>query len=89
MNKHPQTNGASIADRSICLFIAGIAGVTGCEPPVDFGPGVTLALFSELLPARRHVRGLIGGPPFRAGKNEGCSGEPSEPHARRAGHGKA
>ena len=28
-------------------FFSGVAGVTGCEPPVDFGPGVTPAPFSE------------------------------------------
>jgi hypothetical protein len=27
-----------------CFFVI---GVTGCEPPVDFGPGVTPALFSS------------------------------------------
>ena len=27
-------------------FFSGIAGVTGCDPPVDFGPGLTPALFS-------------------------------------------
>src|ERR1700690_3625617 len=31
--------------QSYCFF-SGVAGVTGCEPPVDFGPGVTPALFS-------------------------------------------
>jgi hypothetical protein len=31
--------------RGYCFF-SGAAGVTGCEPPVDFGPGVTPALFS-------------------------------------------
>ena len=28
-------------------FFSGVIGVTGCEPPVDFGPGVTPALFSS------------------------------------------
>jgi hypothetical protein len=27
-------------------FLSGVAGVTGCDPPVDFGPGVTPALLS-------------------------------------------
>jgi hypothetical protein len=27
-------------------FFSGVMGVTGCEPPVDFGPGVTPALLS-------------------------------------------
>ena len=41
--------------RSPHYFLSGEAGVIGCEPPVDFGPGVTPALFSvdpfESLPA--------------------------------------
>jgi hypothetical protein len=28
-------------------FFSGVIGVTGCDPPVDFGPGVTPALFSS------------------------------------------
>ena len=31
--------------RGYCFF-SGAAGVTGCEPPVDFGPVVTSALLS-------------------------------------------
>jgi hypothetical protein len=27
-------------------FFSALAGVTGCAPPVDFGPGLTPALFS-------------------------------------------
>jgi hypothetical protein len=30
-------------------FFSGVIGVTGCEPPVDLGPGVTPALLSEAL----------------------------------------
>jgi hypothetical protein len=32
-------------DEASCFF-SGVIGVTGCAPPVDFGPGVTPALFS-------------------------------------------
>jgi hypothetical protein len=43
-------------------FFSGVIGVTGCEPPVDFGPGVTPVLFSvepvELLAAVEPVLGL-------------------------------
>jgi hypothetical protein len=30
-------------------FFSGVAGVTGCAPPFDVGPGVAPALFSERL----------------------------------------
>jgi hypothetical protein len=33
-------------DKQGYCFFSGIAGVTGCEPPVDLGPGVTPALLS-------------------------------------------
>jgi hypothetical protein len=43
-------------------FFSGIAGVTGCEPPVDAEPAVTPALFSfeplELMSALESVFGL-------------------------------
>jgi hypothetical protein len=55
--------------RGYCFFSGGI-GVTGCDPPVDFGPGVTPALLSvepfELLVAVVLVFGfapLVGPPP--------------------------
>ena len=35
------------APRAGYCFFAEVAGVTGCAPPVDFGPGVAPALFSE------------------------------------------
>jgi hypothetical protein len=41
----------AIADgccRSYCV-VSGIDGVAGCKPPVEPGPGVTPALFSEAL----------------------------------------
>jgi hypothetical protein len=37
------------SNKNYCFF-SGVAGVTGCEPPVDFGPGVTPALLSEAKP---------------------------------------
>jgi hypothetical protein len=47
--------------RGYCFF-SGVIGVTGCDPPVDFGPGVTPALLSvepfELLVAVVSVFGL-------------------------------
>ena len=39
---------ANLACKHYCFFSA-IPGVTGCEPPVDFGPGLAPALFSEVL----------------------------------------
>jgi hypothetical protein len=30
--------------REAYCFFSGVIGVTGCEPPLDFGPGVTPAL---------------------------------------------
>jgi hypothetical protein len=40
---------------------SGIAGATGWEPPVDFGPGVTPALFpTELLELLAEVELLFG-----------------------------
>jgi hypothetical protein len=46
-------------------FFSGIAGVTGCAPPVDFGPGVTPALFSvELLELLAAAASLFGFAPF-------------------------
>ena len=42
-------------------FFSGVAGVTGCEPPVDFGPGVTPALFSvEPLELLADVESILG-----------------------------
>jgi hypothetical protein len=38
-----------VRGRQSYFFFSGIAGVAGCEPPVDLGPGVTPALFSEAL----------------------------------------
>jgi hypothetical protein len=46
-----QGSGAKVETRASYCFFSGIAGVTGCAPPVDFGPGVAPALFSELLAA--------------------------------------
>ena len=50
--------------KAYCFF-SGIAGVTGCEPPVDFGPGVTPALFSvEPLESLAAVESEFGLAPF-------------------------
>jgi hypothetical protein len=52
------------ANTCYCFF-SGIAGVTGCAPPVDFGPGVTPALFSvELLELLAGAVSLFGFVPF-------------------------
>ena len=32
------------------LFFSGVIGVTGCEPPLDLGPGMTQALLSVEAP---------------------------------------
>jgi hypothetical protein len=46
-------------------FFSGIAGVAGCEPPVDFGPGVTPALFSvDPLESLAAVESEFGFAPF-------------------------
>ena len=36
----------AVAATSTSYFFSGVAGVTGQDPPVDFGPGVTPAAFS-------------------------------------------
>jgi hypothetical protein len=46
-------------------FFSGVAGVAGCEPPVDLGPGVTPALFSvEPLESLAAVGSEFGFAPF-------------------------
>jgi hypothetical protein len=46
-------------------FFSGVAGVAGCEPPVDLGPGVTPALFSvEPLESLAAVGSELGFAPF-------------------------
>lgn len=56
--------GGVLATTCYCFF-SGIAGVTGCAPPVDFGPGVTPALFSvELLELLAAAASLSGIAPF-------------------------
>jgi hypothetical protein len=44
--------------RGYCFF-SGVIGVTGCDPPVDFGPGVTPALLS-VEPFELLVSGCVG-----------------------------
>jgi hypothetical protein len=50
--------------KAYCFF-SGVAGVAGCEPPVDLGPGVTPALFSvEPLESLAAVGSELGFAPF-------------------------
>jgi hypothetical protein len=56
---HPTGDGLAVDEATV---FSGVIGVTGCDPPVDFGPGVTPALLSvetfELLVAFVSVFGL-------------------------------
>jgi hypothetical protein len=52
---------AGWVDEASCFF-SGVIGVTGCAPPVDFGPGVTPALFSVAFAAA--VLSAFGFAPF-------------------------
>jgi hypothetical protein len=45
-------------------FFSGVIGVTGCAPPVDFGPGVTPALFSLASLDSAAVMSVFGFAPF-------------------------
>src|ERR1700722_992553 len=45
-------------------FFSGVIGVTGCAPPVDFGPGVTPTLFSVESLDSAEVVSVFGFAPF-------------------------